>query len=116
MHHKPRGFLRDTERAVNLIRGDTVLRVDDHPDRTEPFIESNGTILKDRADLDAELFATALAFPQPASLDEARLFCLAAWASDAIRPAQISDKAQAAMRIGELFDGFEQGFGVHERI
>src|SRR5437016_3045273 len=102
MHHKPCCFLSDAERTVNLIRGHAVLGVDDEPNCTEPFIQFDRTVLEDRPDLHAELLATAFALPESASLDEAWLFGLTAWASDAFRPAQVSDKAQASVRIGEV--------------
>src|SRR5438093_4863661 len=107
MHHKPGTFLRDAERTVNLVGGHTVLCIDDHPNGTEPFIQRKGAVLKDRPDLYRELLETAFALPQSASLDEAWLFGLTAWASDIFRPAQVNDKVQARGRIGEVLDSVE---------
>ena len=52
---------------LNVTRGqptrDSVLAVRHHPHGAEPFVETDSRILKDRADLDRELFLAVPALP-----------------------------------------------------
>src|SRR5216684_3806745 len=113
MEHEPRGLLSDMEIARDFIATDSVLAIDYQPHRDQPLVKRERTILEDRADLDREL-ATVMglaAFPQAARGQEAHSLSAADWARNAIRPAEFSEQAERAVRIGEVADRFHQGLG-----
>src|SRR5680860_1856389 len=47
MNHEPCSFLRNADAAMNLIRTNAVLAVDDHPDGNEPLIQAECGVFKD---------------------------------------------------------------------
>ena len=63
MQQKPSALLRKTERARDFIGANAILCIGDYPHRGNPFIEADGGIFHDRADLGAELLFAIFAFP-----------------------------------------------------
>jgi hypothetical protein len=57
MNHKPRGLLSDAERAMDFIRTDAVLAIDNHPNGSQPIIQAERRIFKYSSDLNAKLAA-----------------------------------------------------------
>jgi hypothetical protein len=108
VEHEPGGFLGHPKSAVQLVATDTVLGVDQEPDRGEPLVEADRRILKDRPEFDAELLATALALPDAASGQERVLIGATAGAGHTIGPAETSQERQAHVRIGEVPNGLNQ--------
>src|SRR5579863_10414400 len=107
LEHKPCRLLRDAKRAVNLHAGNTVLAVRQHPVSNHPLVESKRRVLKYRVDLERELLVARTAEPQLPRLDEVVLIGAATRANDlAVRPAQLAGILKAAVRIGEVNDGF----------
>ncbi len=92
---------------MRFPRTDTILSVNDYPDSAEPFVETKRAILKDRPNLDGELFIlTVLAFPEAAGLSEPNFLATTSRASHAIGPAQAYHEVEASVRVGEVFDCF----------
>ena len=104
MEHEPSGLLGDPERSPQLVRGDPVLRVGRKPHGRQPLVEAQRRVLEDRPDLDAELFLTALALPDPARLEVGVLSSLAARANRAVRPAEVGYQVDAYIPIREVPD------------
>src|SRR6266849_1239593 len=67
VHHVPSGLLRDAESACNLVRANPVLAVRQHPHSNHQLVHAERGILKNRSQLDGELFLASLAVPQLAS-------------------------------------------------
>src|SRR5262249_44770907 len=55
MIHEPSGLLCDTQSARNLVRTNPVFAVHDHPDRSQPLVETKRGILKNCSGLEREL-------------------------------------------------------------
>jgi len=120
VQHEPRGLLSNAQIARNFVTADAVLAVDEHPQRREPLIKSDGTILEDAADFDRELLFTASALPERTSAQAVGRIraSSAARTFNAIRPSQGGDEGHAGFDVGEVFDGSEQGvwnggLGIH---
>ena len=88
MEHKPCGFLSDTKSAAYLVGANPVFAVGDHPDSHKPLVQTDGGILEDGPDLDAELLAgmLLLALPDMPGSDEAHVLAPTGWALDASGP------------------------------
>ncbi len=67
LEHEPRRLLSDPEGSSEFVRADPVLGVRSKPNGREPLVQSEGRVLEDRAELDAELLLTRLALPKAAS-------------------------------------------------
>jgi hypothetical protein len=78
MHHKPRRLLSHLKSAGNLVRGNAILAVRQHPHRAKPLVETNGRILEDRTDLNRVLLFAFFALPHQASRQKRRLLAGAA--------------------------------------
>ena len=117
MVHEPSGFLSDAERPVHLVAADSVLAISNHPDRRKPLAEVNRAVFKDGADLGRKLPARMLLFalPHAARGNEPNVSATARWAVHATGPAQLNHRAQGYIRIGEIPDGFDEGFRLRER-
>jgi hypothetical protein len=104
MEHEPCGSLSDFQGTPHFIATDSVLAVSEHPSCSEPLVERNGTILKDRSDLNGELAPgmMASALPSAAVGVIARLFRSAAGANDAVRPAAYRKVLSAILWIREV--------------
>src|SRR4029077_121754 len=106
MHHEPRSFLSNAKAAGDLVGADTILGTHNHPQCTEPFIESDRTILKNCPDLGAILFAATFALPECARFQIAILARVTARTDWTMRPAYRAEEIQTVLRIGEEFNGF----------
>lgn len=105
--HEPRSLLRDSDSAVNLIGANTILATGNHPDRSQPLIQTERAILKDGPDLNTELAAWVRALALPLALDsqEGNILTSARRTSDyAIRPATRFQILKAVRRIREVND------------
>jgi hypothetical protein len=109
--HEPCGFLSDTDCTVNLVRGNAILTVGNHPRCSEPFVESDGTVLKYGSNLDAELLfgVFGLAFPDAASWNEFNVLTATGWTGDTIGPTLRHKMVQAVVGIDVKDDCFLQG-------
>ena len=92
---------------MNLPRANTVLAVDRHPHRSQPFVETDWRVLEDRSSLQRELRSGVLlaAVPAIVLLQEQHVLATAARADNAIRPATGHKIFAAVLRIGEVEDG-----------
>jgi len=101
-----------------LMGAYAVLAVGDEPDGREPLIQPKRAVLEHGARLGRETLLGVLgpAFPYAAGADEPRVVQPARGACDAIRPAKLDDGSQGDFGIGEVADGFGEGFGflLHE--
>ncbi len=101
-----------------LIGAYAVLAVGDEPDGGEPLVQAKRTVLEYRAGLGREPLLGVLcpAFPYAAGADEPRGVQPARRACDAIGPAKLDHGSQGDFGIGEVPDGFDEGFGflLHE--
>lgn len=113
MQHEPSGLLGDVQIARDFIATDSVLAIEYQRHGDEPLIKRERTILEDRTDLDREL-ATVMglaALPQAARRQETYFLAAADRARDAIGPAQFTEQAERAVRVGKVTDRFHQGMG-----
>ena len=107
LQHKPCRFLGNTKRAVNLHAGNAVLAIDQDPKSSHPLVQSERRIFKNGADLQRELLIAATAQPNFSRLNKVVLFRGAARAKHlAVRESQCLSIFKAAVRIGEVNDGF----------
>jgi len=115
--HEPCGLLGDAKSACHFIGTHTVLAVRNHPHGDEPLVERQRGILKDGADLHAELFLRVLlfTFPHSASGDKANVSAATGGAGNAIGPAPRNHEFEAVVGVSEVNDGLLEGlwFGAH---
>src|ERR1039458_8897941 len=52
MQHEPSGLLRNAKITVNLVRGNPILAVNQHPEGRQPLLQGDRRILEDRELLD----------------------------------------------------------------
>lgn len=111
MQNEPCAFLSNADGAVNLVAANAVFGVQDKPDGREPLAHRDRAVLKDCADLNAELVVPGaiLTNPKAARLDLPEILALAARALDAIRPAHLSHKLIRAVGVGKLLNALNQG-------
>jgi hypothetical protein len=102
MHHKPCGFLGNSEIAGNLIAADSILAVRNHPKSDEPLIQTNGAILKDGSDFDGKFALSMMgtAFPSPPFGAETHAFGTAIRTEYTTRPACGRHLSQAVLGVG----------------
>jgi hypothetical protein len=112
--HEPRGFLRDADSSVDLVRTNSVFAVRNHPDNHQPLIQAERRILKDGAYLDRELSAlmAALALPLLLLGKKRHISTATSRTDNAIRPSPRYQIAQAVIRIREVNDCLLQCFRV----
>jgi len=108
--HEPRGFLRDADRAVQLVTRNAVLAIDEHPDRHQPLVESDRRVLEDRSDTDRILFFAALALPKLARAQKRVVRRAAPRAAHAARPAHFDREFKGVLRVREVSDCVLKGF------
>jgi hypothetical protein len=108
VEHEPCAFLRNTQIAGDLAGANAILAVGDQPDRREPFVETDRRVLKDGADLGAELLlrVLGLALPNAARGEQGHLRATARRTSHTVRPAQRNRRAHAVIGIREISDRF----------
>ena len=108
MIHKPRTFLSDAECSATLVGTYSVLAIHNEPHRYEPLVQSDRTVLENRAVLNRKLpfRMLALAFPAAHALVISNIAAVARWTSDAIRPAARFNKFNAVFMVREVDNGF----------
>lgn len=106
VNHEPSGLLRDADSAVDFVRTDAVLAVRHHPNCHEPLVQTEGRVLEDGSDLDAELTARVCALTLPLALirQKGNVRASARRADDAVRPAAGNQVVKAVIRIREEYD------------
>lgn len=110
LKHEPCRLLRNSDRAVNLHAGHTVLAVNKHPERRHPLVHANRGILKNSVHFDGELLVTSPAKPDAASLDKVVFVGATARTRNlAIRPPKANGIVKGPLRITEVNDGFLKG-------
>jgi hypothetical protein len=108
MEHEPCRLLRDADVPRNLARADTVLAVDEQPERGQPLVQAERRILKDRPGLQRELWAGMLHVALPAAHAGEPDHMLGATDRTrhlAVRPAEFREKLAAVLEISEVEDG-----------
>lgn len=104
VHHMPRALLSDSQRAVDLPRGNAVLHTGLHPDRYKPLVQTERRVFHDGSDLRAELGLRMprLALPHATRCNKANIRRSASRADNAIRPATRNQIADAIVGIREI--------------
>lgn len=91
IQHEPRRLLRHAKSAVKFPRRNTILAVQQHPDRWQPLLQRDRRVLKDRADLEGEarFGVRGVALPNPVFGEIANLLGITDRTFHfAVRPAQ----------------------------
>ena len=109
--HEPRSLLGNTDGAGQLVTGDTVLTVDEHPESGHPLLNRYRAVFHDGPDLQAKLrpLVLFLALPAPDRfhvVDAIRSTMRTP--DDSIRPAKLDQKVVAILVISEVSDSFEE--------
>jgi hypothetical protein len=109
--HEPCRLLSDANCTMNLIRGNAILAVGNHPCSSKPFIQTNWTIFKNGSDLDAELLfgVFGLALADETSGNKFNVFAATSWTGDAIGPTLRYKVIQAVVLTAVKDDRFLQG-------
>ena len=111
--HEPSRLLRDSESASGFSRANTILAIDDHPERDQPFINQDRRLFHHGSGLHGELgvIVFSVALPDPLFFDPEYLLGIAARALHyAIGPAKLVDnEVFAVLELGEVDDCFLQG-------
>ena len=105
LKHEPRAFLRDPKSAMQFVGGNSVLAVQEHPNRRKPFFKSYRRILKNRSRLQGEgrPRMSRVAFPDSLLLKPGDLFSAARRTRDlAVRPAEFNHKLTAILELREV--------------
>jgi len=110
VEHEPSGFLSNANGSVYLVGANAVLGIGNHPDGSQPLVQSNGTILEDSPYLDRELppRMLVLALPKATGGDESHFITATSRAGNTIRPSEIHYKVQAHIGVRKVLDGFYQ--------
>jgi len=116
VEHEPRSLLGHAKGAAQLVAADSVLGIDQEPDRREPLLQADGRVLEDCPKLDAELLLAALALPDAAGLEEGLFLGATDRAGDAIRPTQASQEGEAYIGMGEVPDGANKAGGCGDGL
>lgn len=106
MHHEPGGFLGDAKTTSDLIGRNAILGIGQHPERKEPIIQLNRTILEDGPYLGAVLLPAQFALIDRPRLHIAVFMGSAAWTSRTLRPTQGTQQILAPLLIREVLNGF----------
>lgn len=113
VEHKPCRFLGDSNRTVQFVGANAVLAVADHPDRRHPLVQTDRGVLKDRSDLDGELFLAALTEPNLASAHKRIGVRLTARARNfVIRPAHPLGILERSVRVTEVNNCLLESYGL----
>jgi hypothetical protein len=109
--HEPRGFLSDTDSAVDLPGRNAVLAIANHPDGGQPLVKAKRRVLKDSPDLDAELSPVMffLALPPALVCKKVNASATTSRAGYAMQPSARYDVVQAVVSIGKILNGFDEG-------
>jgi hypothetical protein len=113
VHHEPRGFLRDSNGAMDFPRTNSIAAVRNHPHGQHPLSKREPGILEDRADFDGELLPALPALPAFLRGKVVVLFVFARGTSGlAIGPAHHGHSVYAVLFITEKYDGLLKGSKV----
>src|SRR5205823_1277766 len=114
MEHEPCGLLRDSQCAVNLPRGNSILAIANHPHDRKPLLKAKRRIFEDCACLDTELRfrVPGLALPETTRRDECNVCPSACWADHSARPATSYKVIEAIVGITEKPNRFRKSLGV----
>ena len=107
--HEPRRLLRDLHIPRNLIAGDSILAVGQHPSRHKPLIKPDGGVFHHGSDLDGEftLRMMAGASPSPAMRPVAHVLIAAVRAlHNSIRPTLRDKVSNTVIGVGKVYDRF----------
>src|SRR5882724_3414792 len=99
VEHEPCRLLGYANGAVNLVGGNAVLAVGQHPKRGKPLVEADRGILKDGAQFYGELAATLFALPALLALEVIVVFLLAGGTGYTVRPAHGGHSVYADLLI-----------------
>ncbi len=108
MEHVPSALLRYADGAHDLVAGNSIPAVDQHPESHHPFVETDGRVFHDGSDLDAELFLAPPTLPAPLIRKPDHVSDLAARSADnlSIGPAERGQKVDAGLFVGVVANGF----------
>src|ERR1019366_8339061 len=115
MQHEPCRLLSDSQILGDFATADSVLAVRDQPHRTQPLVQRERRILKDRSELYRELLVALFALPPALPFQVVVLFVTASGAGRAVRPTHLSDRINADLLIAEISDNLLKSlrFSVH---
>lgn len=108
LEHEPRRPLSDFDVAGDFVTANTVLAIQEHPERDEPFVQREGAVFKDGPDFNGELLLAALTLPYASSLEIEMLLALAVRARRPIGPSHRSHKPNANVWISKESDRLNQ--------
>jgi len=111
VQHEPRLLLRYVERPRKFVRGRSILRVRQEPQRREPLAKRDRALLENRPRLGREHAIAVFAAPALAGGDKLN-GCRAAShsrAGDGVRPADLHEVGPRPVRVRKVGDGFEEG-------
>ena len=98
------GLVGDTDRPLDLVRADALLRLADQVDRYEPLPERKVRVVEDGARSDAEAVAAPVAVELVAGTDLGDGQVPATGAAHASGPAQLFHIFAASFFVAELLD------------
>ena len=119
VEHEPCGFLCDAQRALDLVAGNPVAAVGDHPHSDKPLVEADGRILHDGSDFHGELafFMSGLALPDSPRRDVSHVVApTGRTLHNAIRPTPRHHVGDAVVGVREVDDGLLEGFGFGDGL
>jgi hypothetical protein len=101
----PCGFVADSQRALDLIRAHTLLRLAEQERSEKPFLQGKMAVIEDRARGNAKLIVAALAVEQLLRGGEIDGWHFAARAFNAIRPTEAHQQFAALLiRVKEVYN------------
>src|SRR2546429_564767 len=102
MQNEPSGFLSDSQIAPHLIRANSVLTVDQHPQSGEPFVQRDSGVLENRSHFDRELLVTLFALPTALRCQIVVLCVPTLGAYRAISPTESGNRVNASLFIAKV--------------
>ena len=95
----PRSFVTHSKGALHLISGEPLASFNEQQDSSEPSIQREMRIVKDRSGSNRELVVTLLALEQLSLRSKFSSFAVATWTFRAVGPAQAAQNL-AALAVG----------------
>jgi hypothetical protein len=118
--HEPCGFLSHPDCAVDFVGTHTVFAIDNLPHSSQPLVQTERRVFKDRSSLRSELTVVMARTALPAIVlgKERDILAPASRTGDTFRPAPRYDVFAAVRWIGKVYDGFLEGgeYGFHVAI
>jgi len=108
VQHEPCSLLGYLKCACDLVRTNSVLTVCQQPHCSKPLIETDGRILEDSSDFDAELLPAFETRPHQASLEKRQAFAGASGALRSLGPLGFRNSFQANHGVRKVPDGLHQ--------